>query len=233
MAENQTLRSLLKGLSAFIGEGAGGLLPKLGWDMTDFTNFVNRSETDTAWESHQLRKKSRTGLSMGSNSQASKRPSEDDFNGPNSKRPRALSNLDGDTERTQDGYSMLINSSAPSVAGNNLHPPTSRQGQDTTIFSDLMRNSGGSSMYLQPSSSSGSPTAFAGIPSSDANGFQNSYLPPINTAVNRQLAPLPFSPSTNGAATSATQVSRPNTSLAEPRTDDDRPKKDDAFKLIQ
>ena len=40
MQENQVLRQLLKSLSGFIGDGAGGLLPKLGWDLNDFNNFV-------------------------------------------------------------------------------------------------------------------------------------------------------------------------------------------------
>ena len=52
MQENMTLRNLLRGLSTFIGEGAGGLLPKLGWDVSDFNTYLNRSETDTAWEGY-------------------------------------------------------------------------------------------------------------------------------------------------------------------------------------
>ncbi|KAJ3534380.1 hypothetical protein NM688_g7146 [Phlebia brevispora] len=39
MQENQVLRQLLRSLSNFIGDGAGGLLPKLGWDLNDFNNF--------------------------------------------------------------------------------------------------------------------------------------------------------------------------------------------------
>ncbi|KAH8834130.1 hypothetical protein DL96DRAFT_1579516 [Flagelloscypha sp. PMI_526] len=57
MAENHTLRGLLKSLAGFIGEGAGGLLPKLGWDQREFQQFVNKGETDTAHESYERRKK--------------------------------------------------------------------------------------------------------------------------------------------------------------------------------
>ncbi|KAH9978037.1 hypothetical protein BGW80DRAFT_1285473 [Lactifluus volemus] len=57
MAENHILRGLLRSLSEFIDEGAGGLLPKLGWSMQDFEKFINKSETDTAYESYQRRKR--------------------------------------------------------------------------------------------------------------------------------------------------------------------------------
>jgi hypothetical protein len=53
MAENQTLRTLLRGLATFIGEGAGGFPPKLGWEVGDFNNFISKSETDAAWKGYQ------------------------------------------------------------------------------------------------------------------------------------------------------------------------------------
>jgi hypothetical protein len=82
MQENQVLRSLLRGLSSFIGEGAGGVLPKLGWDINDFENFINRAETDTAWESFQRNKREKqANQAAASTSQplasARKRPGED------------------------------------------------------------------------------------------------------------------------------------------------------------
>ena len=57
MHENHTLRQLVRDLSAFIGEGMGGFLPKLGWDMPSFQEFVSRAETDTAFEAFAARKK--------------------------------------------------------------------------------------------------------------------------------------------------------------------------------
>jgi hypothetical protein len=55
--ENTTLRQLVRDLSQFIGEGIGGFLPKLGWDIGSFDEFRNRGETDTMNESYQHRKK--------------------------------------------------------------------------------------------------------------------------------------------------------------------------------
>jgi hypothetical protein len=66
--------------------------------MTDFTNFVNRSETDTAWESYQMRKKA---AASGSGSSL-KRSAEDDANG-HAKKARGASGQDKDGE-----YSMLL-----------------------------------------------------------------------------------------------------------------------------
>ncbi|KAG8834830.1 hypothetical protein FRC17_006938 [Serendipita sp. 399] len=37
--ENQALRQLVRDLSSFIGEGVGGFLPKLGWDIANFEEF--------------------------------------------------------------------------------------------------------------------------------------------------------------------------------------------------
>src|ERR1700743_1154577 len=93
MQENQTLRSLLRGLSSFIGDGAGGLLPKLGWDMADFNNLVNRAETDSAWESYQKQKKTRTEANPMSgvfSSQSQKRVSDEDSGQSRAKRPRSM-----------------------------------------------------------------------------------------------------------------------------------------------
>lgn len=58
MQENVTLRSLIKSLSGFIAEGMGGILPQMGFDRPqDFMDFVNKAETDTAFEGFQRRKK--------------------------------------------------------------------------------------------------------------------------------------------------------------------------------
>jgi hypothetical protein len=55
--ENQALRQLVRDLSNFIGEGIGGFLPKLGWEIGSFEEFKNRTETDTMNDSYQARKK--------------------------------------------------------------------------------------------------------------------------------------------------------------------------------
>jgi len=105
MQENQTLRNLLRSLGSFIGDGAGGLLPKLGWDMSDFNNFVSRSETDTAWESFQRRKKSQSAQPAVSGSQTiqgQKRPTEGESNSNRSKKARGP-NDDTEGDRGQNG----------------------------------------------------------------------------------------------------------------------------------
>ncbi|PVG00980.1 hypothetical protein CPB86DRAFT_812571 [Serendipita vermifera] len=58
--ENQALRQLVKELAGFIGEGIGGFLPKLGWDIGTFDEFKGRSDTDTMSMSFQARKKDPT-----------------------------------------------------------------------------------------------------------------------------------------------------------------------------
>ncbi|PAV20725.1 hypothetical protein PNOK_0335200 [Pyrrhoderma noxium] len=58
MQENQTLRNLIRSLGTYIGDGMGGILPSLGFDRPqEFMDFINRAETDTAFEGFQRRKK--------------------------------------------------------------------------------------------------------------------------------------------------------------------------------
>lgn len=94
MAENHTLRGLLRSLSAFIGEGAGGVLPKLGWNLTDFENYVNRTESDTAWESFQKHKREKqntqTEASTSQSAPNSRKRSADDATSNRHKRQRSM-----------------------------------------------------------------------------------------------------------------------------------------------
>ena len=55
--ENQALRQLVRDLSGFIGDGIGGFLPKLGWDIQSFEDFKSKGELDTMGESYAWRKK--------------------------------------------------------------------------------------------------------------------------------------------------------------------------------
>lgn len=58
MQENLQLRGLIRSLGGYIGDGMGGVLPSLGFDRPqDFIDYVNRAETDTAFEGFQRRKK--------------------------------------------------------------------------------------------------------------------------------------------------------------------------------
>lgn len=220
MEENQTLRGLLRGVSGFIGDGAGGLLPKLGWDMTDFTNFVNRSETDTAWESFQIRKKAAANAGA-----TLKRTADDDGNG-HAKKARGPGEKD-------DGYSMLLPmNQTPPVPVYPSNPRSSNHENNGGIFSDLMRGPAGSPMFMQPSpASSNSP--YGGASSSSVNNFTTpsfAGLPSMNITVEGgSMAPPPFPPTASGSATSQ----RTNDPPPDQVDDDADPKKNEALKLIQ
>ena len=137
MAENHTLRGLLRSLSAFIGEGAGGVLPKLGWSLNDFENYVNRAETDTAWESYEKHKRDKQpGQPEASTSQQttnSRKRTADDAGPNHNKRRRSMT---ADEERSNDFP----------VLGNSV--PANGNG-----FNDLLRtNTTGPPMFMPPQS---------------------------------------------------------------------------------
>lgn len=119
MAENHTLRGLLRSLSAFIGEGAGGVLPKLGWSLSDFEGYINRAETDTAWESFQKHKNTRqNGQAEASTSQvpgnSRKRPADDTGPSHNKRQRSATAEGDRPTLGNSDGsgFNDLLRTSA-------------------------------------------------------------------------------------------------------------------------
>ncbi|KAF7331945.1 BZIP domain-containing protein [Mycena kentingensis (nom. inval.)] len=166
MEENQTLRTLLRSLGAFIGEGAGGLLPKLGWDLQDFNNFINRAETDTAWQGYQRRKKA------GEATAGQKRPADDE---PSSSRKKS---------RPDDPDNYLLNTPLP-----NMYRP-----DNPNIFGDLMRNgSSASPIFNNPSPTSAQSAAFAApgqptYPSSYAMGVDPNMAP---LGFNNAAPPVP------------------------------------------
>jgi hypothetical protein len=229
MAENHILRGLLRNLSEFIDEGAGGLLSKLGWTMQEFDKFINKSETDTAYESYQRRKRENQAASSSSgvNSQTAprKRPSEDDTT-TNAKRARGLDDRD-DADRGTDTFPVLMSmNSVPS--GSNLY--TGRPPQDASLFSDLMRGPNSSPMLVPgPSSPPSYPTSSSQVPPSNGN-YQNSYVAPLNMGVDSTtLTSMPF---VNNASTpTIQQQSRPSVGSIEDLEPID-PKNVEAQKLI-
>jgi hypothetical protein len=134
MAENHTLRGLLRSLSAFIGEGAGGVLPKLGWSLNDFDNYVNRAETDTAYESYQKRRnETQNAQAEASTSKqhtnSRKRPAE----GAGSDRNKRQRSMTADVEHSHD-----MPHSLPA---------------DGTTLNDLLRtNASASPLFITPQS---------------------------------------------------------------------------------
>ena len=237
MQENQVLRQLLRSLSNFIGDGAGGLLPKLGWDMNDFNNFVNRSETDTAWESYQRHKREEQSTPAGA-SGSQKRPAEDDASA-RAKRPRVPGESPSDGDRE---YPLLVpvNSAVPPIPANGLYPPPARSQHEANMFNDLMRGPGGSPMFVPPTSPPN--TQFTG--GSGSSGVSGNPYPPAPYTMPSMVDPgLPgMSLVTNPATMPAPRAPAAPASAAKPSshapaasaTDDDQdPKRHEAYKLIQ
>jgi hypothetical protein len=206
MQENQTLRGLLRSLAGFIGDGAGGLLPKLGWEMSDFNNFLNRSETDTAFEGYQRRKKTDIGTASGQ-----KRSFEEDVNGRN-KKARAST---GD-----NAYSMMLPMNQSNVSGNSLYPTPRAEG---SLFSDPLK-ANGTAVFGSPTT--GTPP-FLG---SAAPGYHPLYVPPVDPPSlpsTNISSGSPAQPSPHQRQSSSSQLS------PEQFEDDDDPNKTEAYKLIQ
>jgi len=178
MAENHVLRGFLRSLTEFIGDGAGGLLSKLGWSMQDFDNFVNKSETDTAYESFQRRKREgQTTSSSASQTGPRKRASEDDTTN-NPKRPRGHSERD-DADRSADAFPVLMPLNSVQ-SGSNLY--TGRSSQDASLFSEIMRGPNGSPILLPGPSSPSYQTSSSQVPPSNGS-YQNSYVSPMSMGV--------------------------------------------------
>ncbi|KAF8505529.1 hypothetical protein F5888DRAFT_1649819 [Russula emetica] len=226
MTENHVLRGYLRSLGEFIGDGAGGLLSKLGWSMQDFDKFVNKSETDTAYESFQQRKREgQPGSGSSAQTSSRKRPADDDT-ANNAKKARAAGERD-DTEHRTDAFPVLmpLNSVASS---SNLY--TSRSPQDSSLFSDLLRGSNGSPMLMPGPSSPSSYTASSSqVPPSNGS-YQSSYVTPLNMGVDSTtISSMSF---VNNASTpTIPQQSRPSVGAIE-EIDLVDPKSMEAQKLI-
>jgi hypothetical protein len=214
MEENQTLRSLVKGLGAFVAEGSGGTLAKLGWNHADFERFVNKSSTDTAYESHQ-RIKSVIGKG-GSTSSAAKRRADGGADDAASKRARSgteSGDVDGGfVGGATGGYPLPL----PNTYQRSPAPPA----PDSNLFSQLVRNAG-THMYMPPSQS----TQAGGYP----NYTPQTFLPSLNANANT-LPPLAY-------GDSSPQLGRVNNSAARTPVEDDDdldldPKKEEASKLL-
>jgi hypothetical protein len=227
MEENQQLRVLLRSISAFIGDGAGGLLERIGWTLSDFNNYVNKSETDTAWESYQRRKRNNPSTSP-ANQQAQKRPSEDDnLNPSRAKRPRGRSEQDGEHE---DRFNLFgpMSSSSTTTAHLGVYPTSSaRPPHDGNLFPPT------SPIFTRSPTATNDSSPYGGAPSaSGAQPYTPSYLPPINVNIDN---PSPYS---SANAHGSVQQQRPGDINPQEipdddDDDDDDSNKNDAFKLIR
>jgi len=224
MAENHVLRGYLRSLSEFIGDGAGGLLSKLGWSMQDFDKFVNKSETDTAYESFQRRKRDVQSGSGPSAQTSSRKRSADDDSANNAKKARGPGERD-DTEHSTNAFPVLmpLNSVASS---SNLY---SRSPQDSSLFSDLLRGSNGSPMLMPGPSSPSSYTAPSSqVPPSNGS-YQSSYVTPLSMGVDSTISSMSFVD--NASTPTIPQQSRPSVGAIE-EIDLVDPKSMEAQKLI-
>ncbi|KAK7470837.1 hypothetical protein VKT23_002254 [Stygiomarasmius scandens] len=216
MQENQTLRNLLRSLASFIGEGAGGVLPKLGWEMSDFNNFINRSETDTAWEGYQRRKKATANAEAMSSGQ--KRSADDDTSNL-SKKPR--------TSDAESSYSMLLpmNSGASPMTAESIYPAGRSDGPG--LFPDMIRGNNGSPMFIPPSSNATSQYATQTTPSGGP-GYPSTYVPAEHMNMESSLPSLSFASSTSVSGTTSRSTDQASPALE----DDEDPNKSEAHKLI-
>ncbi|KAK7695687.1 hypothetical protein QCA50_000323 [Cerrena zonata] len=229
MQENQVLRGLLRSLSGFIGDGAGGVLPKMGWDLNDFNAFINRSETDTAWESYQRQKRDQQHAQAAG---PSKRSADDDVNGSR-KRPRGTG-VDDD----RDGYSLLVPmnpAAVPPVPAGGLYPQQNSASQN--ILNELLRGPSGSPMFVPPTSppnsSSQYPTPTA--TSVSAQGFSSSsYIAPMNGPMNLSVeSPVnTLSVGLNSNMPGSSNGSAPNSQAKANESTEPDPKTSEAMKLI-
>lgn len=233
MAENQNLRNMLRSLATFIGEGLGGVLPKLGWDLSDFNTWVNKGETDTAWEGYQRRKKlshqaqadaAVAGTSSLNSTQGQKRPAEDGSLSGQSKRPRG----DDGESRASNGFNNLL---SPVTSSSNVYPQDSRNLDRPAMFSDMMRNSANSGMFAQSPTPSSSSLPYGGVQGTMVDGYQNSYLGGMNMPPLHQPIHQPAYDSHNGPP-----QTRGSTLPAPVAPDDEEldndPNKSEAYKLI-
>ncbi|KIM45986.1 hypothetical protein M413DRAFT_441044 [Hebeloma cylindrosporum] len=238
MAENQTLRNLLRSLASFIGDGAGGLLPKLGWKLGDFNDFINKSETDTAWEGYHRRKKTESGSGESSNlgnasiPQAQKRSSDVDHSTGRAKKPR---NDDNELDNHQNGFNLLVPIPTNAIPPAPLYPGPPRSQDRSGMFSDLMRSSSGSNgspMFMHPSANTNS-TQYPSAGGSNIDAYSAQYLPGgVNINMEQRVSSSPYdSPSSGSVAQQRVQQTNEGLSSDEIEIDDD-PKKNEAYKLI-
>lgn len=250
MQENQNLRNIIRNLGTYIGDGIGGILPSIGFERPqEFVEFINRAETDTAYEGFQRRKKAAqaaaaataagTGAAVAAGINAnlakkrsvsedmtmtSRKRSKDDHYGLNG------AGKDGDGSRYP---SMSVPINSPANAGTSFYSTVGRSSNDRDLFSELVHGQGGSgsgttsSMYMTgpvPETS-----GFAATPPSVPQ-YPSAFHPPLN--VTSALGPQPFLSNVSSNVPAQT----PSSTASEPPEQDDGiddPKLHEATKLIQ
>lgn len=110
MEENARLRTLLRDLGGFMADGLGGpLLDRTGWTMQQFQEFINRADSDTAYESFIKAKaaaKTKSGGSGDALSSTMHNSTSMPEEGPSRKRKR-------DSLSTNDSVTTPVDTSGP------------------------------------------------------------------------------------------------------------------------
>lgn len=240
IAENQTLRNVVRSLSAFIGEGAGGALPSLGWTLKEFEAFINKAETDTAFEAFSKRKRA---VQDGLVPSPDKKSTTEDLNAPR-KRPRTMP-TNGSFDSTADvNFSSGIGSGFGSYSSDapamglysNLRPPP---GFSPTFLSGVGSDQQGSNSFIASGSPSSAGLGFQSSPATTStngrDGYPSSYAPgatatPQPTADASSMQNMPFMQVSNGNNATPSQTSEATGNPEDNVLED--PKAQEARKLV-
>jgi hypothetical protein len=203
MDENAALRSLVKGLSAFVGDGAGGTLQKLGWNHEEFNDFVNKNTSDLAYESFQKHKANA----------AKRRASEPTAPEPSNSNPNKRARADSDQYGNNSGMFRPVQP-APAAG--------SSGSGDTSLFSQLVR---GNNPHMYPPAAP-QPPAYGAGPSGASPSYNmgGAYgMSPLSMEV-----PSPAGSGSVGSGAGYSHMNQPD--LREAEVD---PKVDEAGSLIK
>lgn len=244
MAENHNLRSLIRSLGQYIGDGLGGVLPSLGFDRpSDFVDFINRAETDTAFEGFQRRKKAtHSATSSPTINLNRKRTMDDDDDSSKSKKTKSTErDIPGKDRTDNERYSSLLSANSP-TGGANYYSPSGRSNNEAGLFSELLQGqSTGSPMFMTGPTPSDSQNYYSTASTlTNPAPFAPIHHPPLNVAALTNSHTPPFTPAPNPViATASLPGATTPTSLAPTTngTDSDDvpsdPKLQEAMKLIQ
>jgi hypothetical protein len=238
IAENQTLRNVVRSLSNFIGDGAGGALPSMGWTLKEFEAFINKAETDTAFEAFAKRKKA---LQDGLVTPSDKKSPAEDLN-VSRKRPRTMS-TNGALDAMADvnfGSSIgsafgSYNSDAPAMGlYSNMRPPA---GFGPAFLNSVGSDQPGSNSFIPSGPSSNAGLGFQSSPTT-TNGrdaYPPSYAPgasatPQPTASSSTMQNMPFMQVSNGNNATPPQTSQATGNVEDNVLED--PKAQEARKLV-
>ncbi|KIO34049.1 hypothetical protein M407DRAFT_166757 [Tulasnella calospora MUT 4182] len=182
MMENQQLRTLLKEVGRFVGDGVGGPLStslgSIGWGLDQFNTFINRSETDTAFDTFQA-------LKRGKDTSKGPDDAEGAGEGPDSRKRRRTA---GSGPSSSNGIAGPFGLGGPTAAS-----PTSGPSPSTTAaFASLMD----SQVFVPPTTGTNYPSRhnsmnMPGDSSNSAGASSSNALPLASPA---GLYPASFAP---------------------------------------